>query len=359
MSQLLRRAWQSPRQWELRAAYTRGSGRKRQRRRTWAAAEDEGSTDLTLDFEKAVLTYEAIDEYRRLMQRPDESLSVLEGAVLVARHRHPFASAESVREQLDDLAVQAGAGGGSGRGGWGPGGSSGRTRWLCVASGRDARREAEGWPASVGAGGDAGLRARACRPPLPQDFYDPDNSCIDAVLARRLGIPITLALVYQEVAARLGVALVGVNVPGHFFLAPADPDLDFLIDPFAGGAVSFLEQDAQEVLQRIYQQPVQLDPAFLARKDPLPPRIFLARMLNNLKQIYNLRRDYSAALVVSKYLRATRPGDLDELRDHGVYLYYLKRYAECIDILREFLDLAPPDSDDVRKVRRLLESLRR
>lgn len=276
-----------------------------------------------------MLTYEAIDEYRRLMQRPDESLSVLEGAVLVARHRHPFASAESVREQLDDLAVQVE--------GLLPEGCTQMKRLQTISRHLYETR---------------GFRGNA------EDFYDPDNSCIDAVLARRLGIPITLALVYQEVAARLGVALVGVNVPGHFFLAPADPDLEFLIDPFAGGAVSFLE-DAQEVLQRIYQQPVQLDPAFLARKDPLPPRIFLARMLNNLKQIYNLRRDYSAALVVSKYLRATRPGDLEELRDHGVYLYYLKRYAECIDILREFLDLAPPDSDDVRKVRRLLESLRR
>jgi hypothetical protein len=70
-----------------------------------------------------------------------------------------------------------------------------------------------------------------------------DNSCLNKVLETRRGIPISLGLIYLEVAARLGgsggcgggLPLLGVNIPGHFFLSPADPELEFLIDPFTGG----------------------------------------------------------------------------------------------------------------------------
>jgi regulator of sirC expression with transglutaminase-like and TPR domain len=183
-----------------------------------------------------------------------------------------------------------------------------------------------------------------------------DNSCINRVLERRTGIPITLSLVYMEVAKRLGLPMVGVNIPGHFFITPANPDMEFLVDAFDGGEISFL-QDAEATLTNIYKRPVQLDPAFLSRKQPVPPRVFLARMLNNLKQIYNLRRNYADAYAVSCYLRATRPGDLDELRDSGVYLYQLGRYPECVEALTEFLARSPADSEDAEKVRALLRSL--
>jgi regulator of sirC expression with transglutaminase-like and TPR domain len=69
-------------------------------------------------------------------------------------------------------------------------------------------------------------------PPIPPS--PTLSSCINRVLERRLGIPITLALVYLEVSKRVGLELSGVNIPGHFFLTPTDPDLQFLVDVFEG-----------------------------------------------------------------------------------------------------------------------------
>ena len=69
------------------------------------------------------------------------------------------------------------------------------------------------------------------------DYYDPRNSFMDVVLERRIGIPITLSLVYCEVCERLGMPMVGLNAPSHLLVAPADTALDFVVDPFGGGAI--------------------------------------------------------------------------------------------------------------------------
>lgn len=277
-------------------------------------------------FQLAAQRSAALEDYRLLMQEPDDSLDLLRGATLIARHRHPLLRHEEVVEQLDDLAVQI-----EGR----MPGAAYPLRMLQTISGHLR---------------DRGFKGNS------EDYYDPDNSCINMVLERRTGIPITLSLVYMEVAKRLGLPMVGVNIPGHFFITPANPDMEFLVDAFDGGEISFL-QDAEATLSSIYKRPVQLDPSFLSRKQPVPPRVFLARMLNNLKQIYNLRRNYADAYAISCYMRATRPGDLDELRDSGVFLYQLGRYPECVETLTEFLARVPADSEDAEKVRALLRSL--
>ncbi|PSC67808.1 transcriptional regulator [Micractinium conductrix] len=252
---------------------------------------------------------------------------LLRGAVLIARHRHPLVSEADIREQLDDLAVQ-------------------------VAG----RLPADPYPLKVLQTISAHLHGDRGFCGNKEDYYDPNNSCINVVLERRLGIPISLGLVYMQVAQRLGVPMVGVNLPGHFFIAPADPSYEFFVDAFAGGEISF-HQDVEDTLTGIYRRPVRLDPAALANRQPLPERTFLARMLSNLKQIYNLRQSFAEAYAISLYLRATRPGDLEELRDSGVYLYRLGRIPECVETLTQFVARAPPGSEDVAKVQALLRAL--
>jgi regulator of sirC expression with transglutaminase-like and TPR domain len=191
------------------------------------------------------------------MQEPEPDL--LLGALLIAQHRHPFIDFEDdVIMVLDDLAEQV-------RGKIPEGAYPMKT--LKIISEYLYQ--------------DRGFKGNS------QDYYAVDNSCINMVLQRRMGIPLTLALVYSEVARRCGIELVGVNVPGHYFLTPVSEDLEFFIDVFEGGAVSFLE-DAETTLTRIYAKPVKLDPAFLKRKQPLPVRTVLTRMLNNLKAVCHL-----------------------------------------------------------------------
>jgi len=124
------------------------------------------------------------------------------------------------------------------------------------------------------------------------NYYDPRNSFLNQVIDRRLGIPITLSLVYLEVAQRVDFPMLGVGMPGHFLIRPDVPDIEIFVDPFHDGEILFT-QDCQDRLSQIYQQPVTLQPEFL---DVISKRQFLSRMLNNLKYIYLKQQDFTKAL---------------------------------------------------------------
>ena len=293
-----------------------------------SSESSESYTAVTFpDFQSAAKALEALEAYRMLMHQPEPDM--LEGAMLIARHRHPSADLDTAREMLDDLAEQL------------------------IPKLPESR-----YPLKiVNTISDFLYNDRGFQGAVAGDYYSPDTSCINFVLEERQGIPITLSLIYMEVAKRCEFDLYGVNVPGHFFLTPADTELAFFVDAFNGGSVSFLE-DAADTLKSIYGRPVKLDPGFLRRKEQIGSRVFFARMLNNLKAIYAARKDYPAALQMSHYLRATRPGDLEEVREQGYILYHMKRYSECAALLHEYLERAPEDAKDAPKVRRVLKKLR-
>lgn len=116
------------------------------------------------------------------------------------------------------------------------------------------------------------------------DYYDPRNSYLNEVLARRLGIPITLSLVYIEVGRRLEIPLVGVGMPGHFLVRHRDVE-DLFIDPFFGG-ILLSEDECAERLEQITG--IQFRREHLA---PITNRAFLTRVLRNLQGIYRQRKD--------------------------------------------------------------------
>ena len=101
------------------------------------------------------------------------------------------------------------------------------------------------------------------------DYYAIENSCVDAVLETKRGIPITLSLVYMEIAKMVGIDMIGVNLPGHFMIRPCNvPDCEILIDCFHDGDVLFVE-DAEEMLSKLYRldtakgEKVTIDRSFL------------------------------------------------------------------------------------------------
>lgn len=139
------------------------------------------------------------------------------------------------------------------------------------------------------------------------------------MLERRVGIPISLSLVYMEVARRVGLEMLGVSLPGHFMLKPKAQDLEILVDAFNGGEVCFLA-DAEAKLSLLYGRPVKLDEGFVRRKEQVPIRAFLGRWLNNLKHLYINNQEPEQTLAVIRMLRATRPDSIEEIRDEGLYL---------------------------------------
>jgi regulator of sirC expression with transglutaminase-like and TPR domain len=174
-----------------------------------------------------------------------------------------------------------------------------------------------------------------------QDYYDPRNSFLNEVLDRRMGIPITLSLVYLEVAHRIGFPMTGVNFPGHFLIRPEQEGMELWVDPFHQGEILFPE-DCKNRLEAIYQQPVELRPEFF---EAIAPRQFLVRMLNNLKHIYLNQGDLLRCLAACERILLVDPDTVMEKRDRGVLYYQLGRWVEARQDLEDYLGQIPQAPD--------------
>ncbi|HEY7444091.1 MAG TPA: transglutaminase-like domain-containing protein [Vicinamibacterales bacterium] len=178
-------------------------------------------------------------------------------------------------------------------------------------------------------------------------YEDPRNSFLNQVLERRTGIPITLALVYLEVARRSGARAVGVNFPGHFLLRiPSGPahglNEDLIVDPFHGGAL-LSEPDCRRLLEKHVGEDAAFDPELLA---PATKAQILSRMLLNLKRIYVRMRSFPQARNVTDLLLAVNPSALTELRDRGLLAYHLNDFSAALRDLSHYLQLTPAEIAD-------------
>jgi len=185
-----------------------------------------------------------------------------------------------------------------------------------------------------------------------QAYYDPRNSFLNDVLDRRLGVPLTLAIVLLEVGWRLGLPLEGVNFPGHFLVRYAGEAVRVLIDPFQKGELRF-EDQAQDLLDRVYGGEVRLQPAYLR---PASKADMLVRLLSNLKGIYLNARDDARALRAVERIILVQPSALEEVRDRGMLLARTGRGVEALIDLERYLDLAP-GAPDATRVRMLIDEL--
>jgi regulator of sirC expression with transglutaminase-like and TPR domain len=174
-----------------------------------------------------------------------------------------------------------------------------------------------------------------------QDYYDPRNSFLNEVLDRRMGIPITLSLVYLEIAHRIGFPMTGVNFPGHFLIRPEQEGMELWVDPFHQGEILFPE-DCKNRLETIYQQRVELRPEFF---EAIAPRQFLVRMLNNLKHIYLDQGDLLQCLAACERILLVDPDTVMEKRDRGVLYYQLGRWVEARQDLEDYLAQIPQAPD--------------
>ncbi|MBI3050765.1 MAG: transglutaminase family protein [Acidobacteria bacterium] len=170
-------------------------------------------------------------------------------------------------------------------------------------------------------------------------YEDPRNSCLNEVLDRRTGIPITLSLVYIEVGRRAGLQIEGVNFPGHF-LVRLPPDLaaeadSVVIDPFHAGAI-LSEHACRRLLQKHVGSEVAFSKSLLA---PATRTQIVIRMLLNLKRTYVHMRSFPQARDVTELLLAVTPSALSELRDRGLLAYHLNDMTSALRDLQTYLKL--------------------
>lgn len=184
-------------------------------------------------------------------------------------------------------------------------------------------------------------------------YYDPRNCFLNDVLDRRVGIPISLSMVYLEVGWRLGLPLEGVGFPGHFLIRYEGEVVRVLLDPFENGRLRF-EDEAQSLLDRVYGGLVRLQPEFL---EPTGKKDMLLRLLKNLKAIYLNSGEDGKALAAVERILLLRPAPV-ELRDRGMLLARAGRREEAIADLEAYLAQVS-DAPDARRVRNTIEQLAR
>lgn len=181
-------------------------------------------------------------------------------------------------------------------------------------------------------------------------YDDFRNSLLNVVLDRRLGIPITLALVYIEVARRAGIEAQGVSFPGHFLLRVTDDGTGggpIILDPFDRGR-ELTEADCRALLVRMAGDDTPFSPDLLR---PCTPRQMVARMLNNLKRTYVELRSFPQAYAATDLILAADPTLLFELRDRGLLAYHLDDFPSALRDLEDFLRLHAWTDDGNREER--------
>jgi regulator of sirC expression with transglutaminase-like and TPR domain len=181
-----------------------------------------------------------------------------------------------------------------------------------------------------------------------EDYYNPANSCLNEVLASKIGIPITLSVVYLEVARRLGKPVFGIGLPGHFIVQYDDGVFSTYIDVFHCGRLL----DAKDCAELAGEA---ANPAMLARVDK---RQIVARMINNLRGIYFSRQTHRKSLQVLDLLLDAYPNSAEEYKQRGITHLQLKQTRAAKADLERYLDLAP-DAPDRAAVEEQLASLTR
>jgi regulator of sirC expression with transglutaminase-like and TPR domain len=178
------------------------------------------------------------------------------------------------------------------------------------------------------------------------EYFDAKNSFLNDVMDRRAGIPITLSVLYIEVAQRIGLPLMGVGFPGHFLVKYADHQQEIVIDPFNGGDIK-TSDGLRELLAGLYGGRVAWTPQLLA---PVTKRQIVRRMLNNLKFIYLKQRDFAKALAALDRMIIAEPNLPEDLRDRGAVYHALEYFPQAKSDLEAYLRLAPnaPDAAEIR-----------
>ena len=183
-----------------------------------------------------------------------------------------------------------------------------------------------------------------------EDYYDPGNNFLNVVLDKMTGIPITLSIIYSQVAKKIGLDLKIVGFPGHVVLKY---EKEMILDPFFRGRLLTIE-DLEEILYRNFGEDVEFIPEYLneATTDQV-----LIRLLRNLKNAYTQSYAYDKAIRCTNMILGIQPESAEEIRDKGILEERLLHYDEALPLLNKYLELEP-DAEDVDFILELIKSVR-
>jgi len=256
--------------------------------------------------------------FARLVAHPEPEIELAVAALVIAGHGRPAPDEAAILAHLDALAE--------------------RVR-IRLDAGDSTDR-------AVDRLHDVLYREVGYRGPTAAEYADPANSLLDAVVDRRIGLPISLAIIELETAWRIGLPLVGIGLPGHFVVGGPD---GLLADPVAGGR-RLTPDDCQALIRRAIGDGILFHAGMLR---PTGRREILTRVLRNLRAARLSRRDWPAALDTIDLLLVLEPTDPEHGRDRGLLLGRMGRYGEAVRALTRYLD-ERPDAHDVPDVRQVI-----
>ena len=183
-----------------------------------------------------------------------------------------------------------------------------------------------------------------------EDYYDPGNSFLNIVFNKKTGIPITLSIIYAEIAKKIGLDLKIVGFPGHVIVKYKN---EIILDPFYRGRLLTIE-DLEEILDRNFGDGVEFVPEYL---NEATVEQLLTRLLRNLKNAYTQSYAYDSAMKCTDMILGMQPESPEEIRDKGILEERLLRYDKALPLLNKYLELQP-EADDADFILELIKSVR-
>ena len=264
-----------------------------------------------------------LDDFRRAVSCPDDRVDLARAALEIARDDYPDLDVGGYLRRIDQLGMEVGQRL-----------QNETTIYHRIAALNSVMFQEHGFHGNR------------------DNYYDPKNSFLNEVIERRTGIPITLSVLYMEVAQRIGLSLHGVSFPGHFLVKYLDEKEKIVIDPFNGGEIKSNES-LGKILEDLYEGKVALVRDFL---EPVSKKQIVRRMLNNLKMIYLREKDFLRGLAVLQRLVILDPAAAEDIRDRGVVYSKLECFQYALADFESYLRLAP-NAPDARAVKEEIVTL--
>ena len=182
------------------------------------------------------------------------------------------------------------------------------------------------------------------------DYYNPRNNFLNVVIDKRSGIPITLSIIYIEVARSIGLELRPVGFPGHFLVKYSE---ELILDPFNRGSLLDIE-DLQDILDATFGEGVEFEPEYL---NDIEPEKILIRILRNLKGSYTESFNYEKAMHCINMVLGLESESPEDIRDKGIIHLRLLQKDPALISLNKYLELAP-EADDVDDILEMIKSIK-
>ena len=183
-----------------------------------------------------------------------------------------------------------------------------------------------------------------------EDYYDPGNSFLNVVFDKKTGIPITISIIYAEIAKNIGLDLQIVGFPGHVIVKYKN---EIILDPFYRGRLLTID-NLEEILDRNFGDGVEFIPEYL---NEATTEQLLTRLLRNLKNAYTQSYAYDKAMKCTDMILGMQPESPEEIRDKGILEERLLRYDKALPLLNKYLELQP-EADDADFILELIKSVR-